>query len=355
MTIQNNTNQRYTLIDALRGVASLAVVLFHAKEGGHITEFLVALPAFNQWLSYCESGVPIFFVISGFVITNSIWNDNVTGRYVMRFLLRRSLRLDPPYWAAILLALLFSYMSSRYVSDKIFVFPTTLNIFLHLTYLVDLARQPLINMVYWTLCIEIQFYLSFVLLMWIITYLSQYINQILARYIILLSCTFIASLWMTPFAPFHVQGLFLERWYLFITGVWVWIAINTPTVLASLIAIGNIIVIAILLKLFSGIFTDYIGLAIALIILAGGHLGFLKTFSGGQLLKWLGLISYSLYLTHNTVSGAVFNIGYRFVNRTPFNELVLLSLVVLCCCIFAWLFFLVFEKSGMRWSKNVLP
>ena len=36
---------RYLLIDALRGVACLAVVLFHAKEGGHIGALLAAAPA----------------------------------------------------------------------------------------------------------------------------------------------------------------------------------------------------------------------------------------------------------------------------------------------------------------------
>jgi predicted nicotinamide N-methyase len=39
------------------------------------------------------------FVLSGFVISHSIYREKVTVALSARFMLRRSLRLDPPYWA----------------------------------------------------------------------------------------------------------------------------------------------------------------------------------------------------------------------------------------------------------------
>ena len=345
---------RYRMIDALRGIACLAVVFYHAKEGGHLAALVAAAPAwFGQLLAHGDSGVAIFFAISGFVIAHSVLRDEVTGGYVGRFLLRRSLRLDPPYWAAIALALAAAWLSARAVPGKTFAMPDAGNLLLHITYLVDLAGAPLINPVYWTLCVEIQFYVSFVLLMWGAGALRARLGAERALDVVLTASALVAALWVTPWAPFHMHGLFLERWYLFIGGVLAWRAVHGGQRRHMVAALANCALLALVLGLYSTSSHDLVGLATLLLVLVCGRLGWLASVGGGPLLQWLGLISYSLYLTHNTITGAAFRVGYRLTGRSAATEALWLALVVVACCLFAWLFYRVFERAGLRWSKLV--
>jgi peptidoglycan/LPS O-acetylase OafA/YrhL len=346
---------RYVLIDAMRGIACLAVVLFHAMEGGHLGALVAAMPAwFGHVLERGNAGVDVFFVISGFVIANSMMRDEVTGGYVGRFLLRRSLRLDPPYWASMVLVVAAGYVAAHAVPGRGFALPTPGNVLLHMTYLVDITRQPLINPVYWTLCFEIQFYLSFALLMWLATALGRRIGRARAIDLMLVACAAVSALWVTPWAPFRVPGLFLELWYLFIIGVLARRAIDArPLGLASVGAAAYVVLLAVLLALPDGRLHNPIGLATGLFVLIAGHSGVLARVGGGALLQWLGLISYSLYLTHNTVTGAAFRLIYRFTGRSPASEALGLLMVIVLCCLFAWAFFLVFERVGLYWSKKV--
>ena len=55
-----------------------------------------------DWL--CEQGhlgVEVFFVLSGFVITHALRPLRMCPSVVGRFVLRRSIRLDPAYWAVL--------------------------------------------------------------------------------------------------------------------------------------------------------------------------------------------------------------------------------------------------------------
>jgi len=90
-------SKRLTFIDGLRAIACLAVFFCH---GGYI--FL--LPRSNkiedtalQIMHDGYLGVPIFFVISGFVIAYSVRNIKTWNvKTFINFFLRRLARLSPP-------------------------------------------------------------------------------------------------------------------------------------------------------------------------------------------------------------------------------------------------------------------
>ncbi|RYG67778.1 acyltransferase, partial [bacterium] len=141
---------------------------------------------------FLEYGVEIFFVLSGFVIAHSLWGQRITPRFAGNFALRRSLRLDPPYWVMILFCMFWPYL----------VFPTKLEgffarfdgwrgIVVNALYLPDIIwwrdalgwiAQRLPNSAWWqsvlpivwhdrivgvawTLCLEVQFYLAYIVLL----------------------------------------------------------------------------------------------------------------------------------------------------------------------------------------------
>src|SRR5436305_2409824 len=94
---------RFVFVDAVRGIAALAVAWHHitlwgpleAHSARLLPEFALSIARNGQY------GVQMFFVISGFVIAYSIRGARVTPTYLGGFALRRSIRLDPPYWTAI--------------------------------------------------------------------------------------------------------------------------------------------------------------------------------------------------------------------------------------------------------------
>jgi len=89
---------RIVELDALRGLAALAVVAFHyttlyGELYGHSTQPPVSFGFGNY-------GVHLFFLISGFVIFMTLERT----RTAMDFVVSRFSRLFPAYWVAILMS-----------------------------------------------------------------------------------------------------------------------------------------------------------------------------------------------------------------------------------------------------------
>lgn len=109
---------RFVYVDALRGIAASMVVLYHAVEGQHVDALVGTFPTWTQaLLRHGDFGVAIFFVLSGFVIAHTLRAPLSPGG-ALRFMAKRSIRLDPPYWAAIAITILFSALASSVVIDR---------------------------------------------------------------------------------------------------------------------------------------------------------------------------------------------------------------------------------------------
>lgn len=95
---------RFASVQLLRAVAALMVVVFHSKSAfaPEVRDQLVWWPLITDfgWL-----GVPLFFVISGFIIGHTFSSGQWTAR---SFLWRRFVRIYPLYWA-VMCAGLFAY------------------------------------------------------------------------------------------------------------------------------------------------------------------------------------------------------------------------------------------------------
>ncbi|RYG56101.1 acyltransferase, partial [bacterium] len=98
---------RFHFIDALRGLAAASVVLHHLFVASVMaTVYEAASPWLVRVLFQAGAhGVEIFFVLSGFVIAHSLRNNGLSLGDLGRFIVRRQVRLDPPYWAALVLGL----------------------------------------------------------------------------------------------------------------------------------------------------------------------------------------------------------------------------------------------------------
>jgi peptidoglycan/LPS O-acetylase OafA/YrhL len=94
-------NPRFPLLDSLRAVAALFVLVSHTA---HISDFNHAHPL-GAWTVRMDSGVAIFFVLSGFLLYRPFVRARLDGRApvrVWRYARRRALRILPAYWVALL-------------------------------------------------------------------------------------------------------------------------------------------------------------------------------------------------------------------------------------------------------------
>jgi peptidoglycan/LPS O-acetylase OafA/YrhL len=135
---------RYLELDALRGIAVLAVVFYHYTFA---YDYHFKLFASNKFYLYHGNlAVHLFFVISGFVIFLTLEKSKRKAD----FLVSRFSRLYPSYWVAMLVTL-----------TVITVFPvptlghyTIKEVAMNLTMLQGFTKIRLIDQVYWTLKME---------------------------------------------------------------------------------------------------------------------------------------------------------------------------------------------------------
>jgi peptidoglycan/LPS O-acetylase OafA/YrhL len=92
-------------LDALRGLAIVAVTLY--RFGGGVWGTGPAQALEHQGLAALGArGVDLFFVLSGFLITGILFDAKGKEGYFRNFYMRRTLRIFPLYYAALVLVLL---------------------------------------------------------------------------------------------------------------------------------------------------------------------------------------------------------------------------------------------------------
>ena len=362
-----------TVIDGLRGIAALVVILPHSVgivyTGSQRPGDWVARS--HEVLTFGGAGVDIFFVISGFVIAYATGRATVGPRYVGRFALRRSLRLDPPYWASIALALGVLALRQRFGSGtgaELAEWPTLGSLVAHLFYLPYILGYEPINDVYWTLCLEVQFYLIQVLLLMIAHASARRLGhgQQAAGAAITLAAFVVSLYWATAYQPGEVRFLnawFVQEWYKFLLGavlyqVWAgalprWIGPASVGGLALLVALQPL--------------GPYPPRAITLVgnitaMMTGALL--LLAMRRGAMFRWLswkplifaGTISYSLYLIHIPLIELFMAVQNRLRgNVSPaeaFSSLGLFYVIAMFC---AWVGYRLVELPAIRLAKRVRP
>ena len=136
-------------VQGLRALAALLVFSVHLN----VPELRV-LHDLGEW------GVDLFFVISGFVMITSTWNEFATPAISLRFFLRRITRVYPAYWVVMIPVVVFYLIAPNAVNETQAIRPSIWASLL----LVPQAGKPLLT-ISWTLVYEIFFYVVFALVL----------------------------------------------------------------------------------------------------------------------------------------------------------------------------------------------
>jgi peptidoglycan/LPS O-acetylase OafA/YrhL len=104
--ISTPTLHRVPALDAVRVIGSVAVVGHHV---GFATGINTSGGEWSGWLARLDAGVAVFFVLSGFLLFRPWVHAEATGRAApdpLRYLWRRAMRILPAYWVTVVLCLL---------------------------------------------------------------------------------------------------------------------------------------------------------------------------------------------------------------------------------------------------------
>jgi peptidoglycan/LPS O-acetylase OafA/YrhL len=146
---------RLRVLDSLRFVAALAVVLFHYTGrnspawGEGVRQ---VFPTVSRFTIYGDFGPYLFFMISGFVVLMSAW-----GRPVHAFVASRVGRLYPAYWLAVLGTAAVVFLDQRMV--PVWKQLGFAGVGINLTMFQSAFGVGHVDGVYWTLWVELKFYL----------------------------------------------------------------------------------------------------------------------------------------------------------------------------------------------------
>ena len=313
---------RYQEIDVLRGLAALCVLL------AHYTSFEARYfgATFSIDLQYGTYAVELFFIISGFVIFFTIercesWRE---------FAVLRCTRLLPTYWTALTLMVV---IEAVLFGEKIWWHGYLAN----MTMLQEFLGIKDLDDVYWSLAVEIAFYLDMAVLF--------SLGALRRPELVGAFWLGAALLWPgvdTPIVlmlPWFLRPFVLSWAPFFVIGMMLYL-ISSQAVTRPRVAI---IAAAIAVEAWTHGAVDG---AVALVltgIVAAALTGWLRLLVSPATL-WLGAISYPLYVSHR-------NIGYftlRYLHQIGWSNIGALLVTIPAVLILATLLSSLVERPAIR-------
>jgi peptidoglycan/LPS O-acetylase OafA/YrhL len=315
-------------IDALRDIAALSVCWFHYTNA----QFVERFGAYRSTGRYGYLGVHVFFVISGFIIPFALFRACYQIGSFFRFFLRRVTRLDPPYLASVLVVILGYWLSGALPGRQAYQVSWP-QVFAHFAYVNAFLGMPWLQMSYWSLAIEFQYYI-FVGLLFPLLALRQRATPVLIL-ALFGALTFVAgksSALLPHYLPLFAIGILTFRH----------ICLKVPaldTFIALLAAVA---------------LTAWADGTPEAIVAAASSAVILFAKINTPVLNFFGEISYSLYLIHVFVGNVVFGLAVRWASRlTPNVKWILPFFAAAMAIAAAYLLYCVVESPSRRWAARI--
>ena len=344
---------RYRSLDHWRGFAALWVLVFHSvnvwlEAQPHLLPPVASWICLHGWL-----GANVFFVISGYCIAERCTREFREGGTVRGFLVDRLLRIYPPYWAALIFALLLNlagawahgqtFSPGNPLPDGVFAW---LRAFGAVEYWFGPSSYLLVA---WTLSFELGFYLIAAACLG----LSLRTRRAWAGWalgVILL---------VIGLSPARAVLPLLTLWPNFALGAMVWLLLRFLPQIPARLALGLLCFGAIACLSWKFLPGDHFTLGLmalfaALLLVLQPWDARLADAPWLRWLGWIGTFSYSLYLVHAPIVGKFRNLlGRRWPSSDPKSLWVPLIACGLAIVV-AWCFYQVVERRTEKWRREYL-
>lgn len=345
--------QRFINIDGLRAIAALSVFAEHmfgdllrqtppgAGPMNAVSDTLI------EYMSLGRFGVTLFFLISGFVVPFSIGGE----RPLFQFAVSRAFRLYPALWLALaVLATILSFAGEP---------PKAVTVLANMTMAPAVFGQPWLSQIYWTLFVELVFYVLAALLFSIGKLRDVGVLAFFSLALVAITAVpaqlriyGIANL-PVEYLSLHLSSLFLglllrlwlvERAAGARLAALALIAAQVATVLSVAkfsLARGDNFVMGGLTPIFSSYVLAYV------VFLAAVRFGRPHSI----LLSRIGLISYSIYLFHWSVNAVI----YPFLPFTGgIGDVITMLICTAITLLASWLVYRLVERPMIMFGRVVV-
>lgn len=328
---QNETPKRKKIdsVQLLRAFAALSVMFFHYR-------LIIGPSVVGDFFNWGSIGVDLFFVISGFIMAYTTLQTPPNAYGAIKFIRNRFIRIMPVYYILLLVAfLLGGAMSTFHYPEKVtnLISAITFSVYTPDTGPLYTPGKGLFN-VRWTLNYELYFYMIFSLIL-----LSQHRAKLLVLWglsmvvIIPALLSYDISLSTKGYMMDSVSARFLTNPIIleFIFGAMIGLLykhiVSIKKTYSKIIFITTLFVVAI------GIYTGKIhgsnvqsSLFMVLLLVAFLLENDFISKITPRFLIYIGNISFSLYLVHNTIGNYVFS---STKNILFFQEHTVIQMVIL--------------------------
>lgn len=313
-------------IDLLRVIGAFGVLMYH-YTARNITVDGIKVPLFPSIAvisKYGFLGLNLFFMISGFVILFSAMN-----KPAMDFAVSRIDRLYPTYWICVTCTLVAAYLFGQGFSLNQYLW--------NLTMFNDYFNVPDLDGVYWTLHVEIKFYLCIFLLM-ILGFIHQHRIWLTLWLLVTLSYLilhqpFFMGWFISPFYSSYFIGGIL--FYLLYTGdrglinhAYLILTLAISMIYSTKQVDGFISSPSMMDRFFAAIivFASYVFF----------YLVSMKKIAINKSKNWvlLGALTYPLYLIHAGIGKKLFDIMLPHINKYILLLLVTVTMLVISYLIY---------------------
>lgn len=358
--------RRIPSLDALRGVAALAVVVHHAalqrlsivRHAAYVADANIFHPLLfwgGTW------GVTLFFVLSGFCIHLPQARREHEGAAFIgwrEFYRRRARRLLPTHYASIAFAVIAAYFVPTDLISRPTIGTLLAHVFMVHTWVNSVVFYS-INAVFWSIAVEVHFYLAYPLLQrfrkrlglglvgfllgagllvyWVGSRLPSDDSRFVVQHL------FLVTWWQwglgVALADIYVRGSVgpIARFAVFPGAIWVWGSLS--------------LVVAYLDPMVFGIHVRFwVFPVICAALLLSAAVGSTRSHRAPPL-EWLGDFSYSLYLMHPVA--LALTIRFLPAGALPASLAVVVDIVA--AVILSCLFFHLVERHFLNTPPRTAP
>jgi peptidoglycan/LPS O-acetylase OafA/YrhL len=335
---------RLNELDLLRFIAAFSVMFFHFTTRGNTNpEYIpIQYPALSAISRYAYLGVDLFFIISGFVIFMS-----AVDRSAKSFAISRLVRLYPAYWVCCTLTFVVTLIwgvSALKVSPFVYM--------ANMTMLHDYFGISHVDGVYWSLFLEMKFYLFvFLVILFKQMHRAKYFLALWLLVSVLaleFPSSIVETVLITHFSAYFISGaVFYLIWKegldlfkgVLLLGAYILAICKSMDMLRVVVSWYH----------FSADSNVVIGLVtlfyVVFFMLAFKKLSFIR----GEFLVMLGSLTYPLYLLHERIGFVIFKSGHTVVQKH-----LLLVLIMALMCVLAYTVHVRVEKRFAPQLKKFL-